>query len=65
MKAIIEIMATLSDAKIELQIAETREQKHSAGQKLEFAKFLLLMYPNTEVEITKEELKNHWENFSN
>ena len=55
------IASHLSDVQIEMSIP-TEQMKQQANNRLNFVKFLLFKYPNTETVITP---KNEWYEFNN
>lgn len=59
MKVSTVILSYLSDAEASIEFGLLI----MATLKIEFAKYLILAYPNTDVEITREELNNHFKNF--
>lgn len=54
------IMSHLSDAQEFLSIGIGREGKEDARKRINFAKHLLLKYPDTSVELSNEELNKEW-----
>lgn len=54
------IMSHLSDAQELTAVAISRECKEAAISKINFAKHLLLKYPDTSVELSDEELNEEW-----
>lgn len=60
MTAQIAIMSHLSDAQEFLSIGIGVGGKSDALKRINFAKYLLLKYPDTSVEVSEEELNEHW-----
>lgn len=56
----IAIMSHLSDAQEILSIGIGVEGKSDALKRINFAKYLLLEYPDTSVGVSEEELNEHW-----
>lgn len=54
------IMSHLSDAQELTAVAISRECKEAAIQRINFAKHLVLTYPDTSVEVEEEELNEIW-----
>ena len=59
MKVSTVILSYLSDAEALIGFKSST----AAKENIEFAKYLILQYPNTDVEVTTEELNNHFENY--